>query len=137
MRWLMANWEWIVAGAVLTVSILNLVTSHFGEGHPRLKGALLFVVDLLSILVSRGSTGARSPDRLRGLRLKLPLLQVSPEAELRTRRVKSRAGIPLERIGLVFIAALLLAACGGGPAPDAGPRDAAVEVFMVDAHFPE
>lgn len=103
--WLKMNWGWIAGAAVLIASVLNLITSHFGTANPRLKRWLLFLVDLLAILVSRGSTAG--PGRVGGLSaLKLPLIQTSPAPES-----KWRAGSVISKVGLVLL--LLLVGCAG------------------------
>ncbi len=58
MQWLQANWVSIVLVVGVICGILNRITQHYGEGHPRLKKALLFALDLLSPVVSAGSPGA-------------------------------------------------------------------------------
>jgi hypothetical protein len=57
MEWLSQHWEWVLMGAVVLSSVLNIVTKHYGSASPRLMQALLFVIDLLSVLVSKGSPG--------------------------------------------------------------------------------
>jgi hypothetical protein len=65
MKWLATNWQWVVLGAVVLCSILNVITKHYGEARPRFKRALMFAVDLLSLLTSRGSPGiVKSPGTL-------------------------------------------------------------------------
>jgi len=93
MQWIINHWEWLVGpGVVLLCSVLNLVTQHYGDAAPRLKKALLFLVDLLSLAVSRGAVlPAFQPQ---GLRLKLPLVQVSPPTEAMLRA--SEAGVRVQ-----------------------------------------
>ena len=78
LRWITTNWGWIAAGIVALCSVLNLITQHYGD-NVKLKRVLLFVVDLLSLVVSRGAVAPAFEPR--GLRLKLPAVQISPPTE--------------------------------------------------------
>ena len=76
--WLATYWELVLLGVVLVSSVLNVITQHYGEAHPALKRALLFVVDLMSVLTSRGSPGT----------MKLPLKASPPPVSDIRRRVQ-------------------------------------------------
>jgi len=92
-QWITTHWGWISgAGVVLLCSLLNLVTQHYGDARPRLKRALLFTVDLLSMVMSRGAVVPAFTAQ--GIRFKVPLVQTSSltEAQLRARN----AGVRVE-----------------------------------------
>lgn len=65
MEWITENWPWIFVVLTLLISVLNSITEHYGEGSTKLKRGLMFVVDVLSILTSKGGAlkmpGTTSP----------------------------------------------------------------------------
>ena len=70
LAWISANWLYVTIGAALLIAIANKVSAHWSD-HAGVKRWALFVVELLSILTSRGSSlvGPFKP----------PLLSVPPK----------------------------------------------------------
>ena len=75
-EWILSHWETVIGLAVVALSAINALTSHYDE-HGGLRRFLALAIDLLAVLASRGS--AHSPGGMRGLRLKVPLVQLSPK----------------------------------------------------------
>lgn len=50
-NWMVDHWEYVCAGAVLLVSLLNVVTRHYSQSSGVARLALL-AIDLLSLLTS-------------------------------------------------------------------------------------
>ena len=77
--WMLQHWPELLGAAIALLSAINAWASKHpddcGEG---VKRYLLIALDVLSVLQSKGSVDTGSP---RGLRLKLPLVQVSPQAK--------------------------------------------------------
>lgn len=48
-------WETVAIVTVALSTIANVVIGHYGDGHPRLRRALRFLIDLLSALPMKGS----------------------------------------------------------------------------------
>jgi hypothetical protein len=78
--WIVDNWElWAPLAVALAAAIVNAVTRHPGTVSQPVLHWLLLLVDWLSVLVSRGSE--RSEGGNAGLRVKLPIVQMSPPPE--------------------------------------------------------
>jgi len=75
--WALAH-PWIAIGVLASTlaSIANVLTRHYGDDNPRLKRALLFIIDLLSLVPSRDSPA-------RGLKVPGLSLSAPPESALR------------------------------------------------------
>lgn len=50
-NWMVDHWEYVCAGAVVLVSLLNVVTRHYSQSSGVARLALL-AIDLLSLLTS-------------------------------------------------------------------------------------
>ena len=78
--WIVDNWElWAPLAVALAAAIVNVATRHPGTVSQPVLHWLLLLVDWLSVIVSRGSE--RAPGCAAGLRVKLPLVQMSPPPE--------------------------------------------------------
>ena len=77
MSWLAENWELVAAAAVALLSILNRWLSKHPDDYTGVKRLLAWVLDWVAVLQSKDS----EPVGPRGLRVKLPVLQVSPPRE--------------------------------------------------------
>lgn len=72
------QWWWAVAlSAAASISILNAVSKYWGTHSPGLRKAMAFVVEILSILVSKGAQVGQGPLRA----FKLPGQLVPPAAK--------------------------------------------------------
>lgn len=72
------SYWWIVAlSAAACISILNAVSKYWGTHRPGLRKATAFVVEVLSILVSKGAQVGQGPLRA----FKLPGQLVPPAAK--------------------------------------------------------
>ena len=120
-NWLTDNWAMVLTLAGVLVAVANAVSSHWGESSPGLRRALMFVVDLLSIVTSRGSRAGVGPIG----RLKLPgqLSIPSPESKARVAMKKHDDGsVTVEYLwsslwvmtlaGIGLLVYLMLVACG-------------------------
>lgn len=54
MEWLSVNWWWASAAIVALASLLNAITTHWSLASTRAGRVLLFIVEMLSVLRSRG-----------------------------------------------------------------------------------
>ena len=63
-HWISAHWLTVTLSLVVATSLINATTKHYGERSPRLRRFLAWLLDVLSILQSKGSPSSG---------LKLPL----------------------------------------------------------------
>lgn len=82
--WMLSHWETVLAAAWALLSLLNAVTEH-ADGASGARRLLLLALDWFSGLQSRQSQTGEGVAR--GLRIKAPLLQLSPPQDRIARRV--------------------------------------------------
>jgi hypothetical protein len=100
MTWILANWHWIALGAGVLISILNAVTKHWSLVNSPWGRLLAFLVELLAVLTSAGTSIGGGPLA----RVKLPLQSNPP----RTAAEPKTAG-NVKTVGLVLL--VMLCSC--------------------------